>query len=247
MAIPEHKPMLVIPAIDLSEGKAVRLRRGDMAAKTVYGEPVDFALRWQAAGALLIHLVDLDGAIAGRPANLPAVEQIIAAIEIPVELGGGLRTAADVARVLELGVGYSIMGTSALYDRSALAECVQRFGEQIIVGIDARDGKVAVKGWVEGSHVQAIELARQVEALGVRRIIFTDIATDGMLQGPNLPAIRRMAEAVQMEVVASGGITTIDDLLKLKELEDLGVIGAIVGRALYEGDIKLAEAIAKVS
>jgi len=238
--------MLVIPAIDISEGKAVRLRQGDMAQKTVYGEPVDFAVRWQQAGSRLIHVVDLDGAMAGRPANLAAVRRIVEAVDVPVELGGGLRTVDDVGRVLELGVRYAVIGTAALRGEQVVAECVRRFEERVIVGIDARDGKVAVQGWTEGSRVEAVQLARRVQALGVRRIIFTDIATDGMLQGPNLAALRQMAESLTMEVVASGGVTTIEDLLRLRELESLGVIGAIVGRALYEGNIDLAEAISKV-
>ncbi len=238
--------MLVIPAIDISEGKAVRLRQGDMAQKTVYGEPVDFAVRWQQAGSRLIHVVDLDGAMAGRPANLAAVRRIVEAVDVPVELGGGLRTVDDVGRVLELGVRYAVIGTAALRCEQVVAECVRRFEERVIVGIDARDGKVAVQGWTEGSRVEAVQLARRVQALGVRRIIFTDIATDGMLQGPNLAALRQMAESLTMEVVASGGVTTIEDLLRLRELESLGVIGAIVGRALYEGNIDLAEAISKV-
>ncbi len=239
--------MLILPAIDLSDGKCVRLKQGDMNQKTVFSDdPAQMAVRWADAGAQVLHLVDLDGAMVGRSANLEAVGRILEAIEIPVELGGGLRTRDDVARVLDLGVKWAIMGTSALSKPQELKRCLKEFGDRIIVGIDARDGRVAVQGWTETSDVSALDLARKMEALGVRRIIFTDIATDGMLAGPNVESTRAIAEAVSVDIIASGGVTTLNDLRVLKTLERLGVVGAIVGRALYSGTIDLAEAIAEV-
>lgn len=236
--------MLILPAIDISEGQVVRLRQGDMAGKTVYAaDPVAQARVWEEQGAEALHLVDLDGAIAGEPRNLPPVEKIVETVGIPCELGGGLRTAEQVGRVLDLGVRWAIMGTSALRNRPELEAALARFGERVIVGIDARDGMVALEGWVEASSVSAYELAREVERLGVRRIIFTDIASDGMMRGPNLAAMRRMCETVRVPVIASGGVTTVEDVRALRELEPLGLAGCIIGRALYDGTISLPEAI----
>lgn len=236
--------MLIIPAIDLSEGRCVRLRQGDMAQKTVFSDaPARMARRWADCGAQLLHVVDLDGAFRGRSENLAAVRAILEAVSIPVELGGGLRSRDDVARVLDLGVRWAIMGTSALRDRPELERCVAQFGERIVVGIDARDGKVAVAGWAETSEAGAVWLASEVEKLGVRRVIYTDIATDGMMAGPDVAATREMAEAVGLEIVHSGGITTLEDIRAVLALEPLGVVGCIVGRALYDGTLDLSEAI----
>ena len=236
--------MLVIPAIDISEGRCVRLRQGDMAQKTVFSDdPAAMARRWSEAGAEVLHVVDLDGATTGGPASLEAVAAIVGAIDIPVELGGGLRTAKDVARVLDLGVRWAIVGTSAIADPDELTRCLDRFGDQIIVGIDARDGRVAVEGWTRTSDVAAADLARKVTDLGVATLIFTDIATDGMLSGPNLDSTRSIAEQVSVPVIHSGGITSLDDIRRAATLEDVGVVGCIVGRALYTGDIDLAQAI----
>ncbi len=236
--------MLVIPAIDLSEGKCVRLQRGDMNAKTVFSdEPVEVARRWANEGAEMIHIVDLDGAVSGTSANFEAVRDIIAAVPIPVELGGGLRTVEQVARVLDAGVKWAILGTAAISNRPELQKCLERFGERIIVGIDARDGRVAVQGWTQTSDVEALELAKQMEQLGVGKIIFTDINTDGMLGGPNIPAMKAMAQAVGIPVIASGGVTMLEDIRKLRGLERFGLEGCIVGRALYSGTIALAEAV----
>jgi len=237
--------MLVIPAIDLSEGQVVRLARGNMQKKTVYSDdPVAMARRWADEGAQILHVVDLDGAIRGKSANLDAVAKIVEAIDIPVELGGGLRTVEDVQGVLELGVQWAIMGTAALRNRAEIEAAVARFADRIIVSIDARDGKVAVEGWTEGSDVEAIQLAQQMEQLGVQRLICTDIATDGMLTGPNLAAMRQFCAAVDIPIVASGGVSSIDDIKALRKLEPLGLLGCIVGRALYTGDLVLPEAIA---
>ena len=237
--------MLIIPAIDLSEGQVVRLARGDMKQKTVYSDdPVAMARRWAEEGAQILHVVDLDGAVSGTCTNLAQVAKIVEAIDIPVELGGGLRTVEDVHDVLALGVRWAIMGTAALRSRSELEKAIAQFGEQIIVGIDARDGKVAVEGWIEGSDIEAIQLAQQMELLGVERLICTDIATDGMLTGPNLAAMRQFCAAVDIPIVASGGVSSVEDVKALRELEPLGLLGCIVGRALYTGDLALPEAIA---
>ena len=236
--------MLILPAIDLSQGQAVRLKQGDMAQKTVFSnDPAEVASRWQDQGAEAIHLVDLDGAFAGGSENLAAVKAILSAITIPAELGGGLRARDDVARVLDLGIHWAIMGTSALNNRPELERCLAEFGERIIVGIDAKDGIVAVQGWAEVSGMAALDLAREVVKLGVQRIIFTDIATDGMMRGPNVESTRALAEAVNAGIIHSGGITTIEDIRAVKALEGEGVVGCIVGRALYSGTVELGEAI----
>jgi len=237
--------MLVIPAIDLSAGQVVRLAQGDMQKKTIYSDdPVATARRWADAGAQILHVVDLDGAVSGQRANLAEVAKIVEAIDIPVELGGGLRTVEDVQDALELGVQWAIIGTAALRNRSELEAAIAQFGERVIVGIDARDGKVAVEGWTEGSDIDAVEFAQQMQQWGVQRLICTDIATDGMLSGPNLAAMRQFCAAVDIPIVASGGVRGIKDVKALRELEPLGLLGCIVGRALYTGDIYLPEAIA---
>ena len=239
--------MLVIPAVDLSEGQVVRLARGNMQEKTVYSDdPVAMARRWADEGAQLLHVVDLDGAVSGTCTNLAEVAKIVEAIDIPVELGGGLRTVEDIQDVLELGVQWAIMGTAALRmsTRSELEAAIAQFGEQIIVSIDARDGKVAFEGWTQDSDIDAVELAQQMELLGVGRLICTDIATDGMLTGPNVAAMRRFCASVDIPIVASGGVSSVKDVKALRKLEPQGLWGCIVGRALYTGDLALSEAIA---
>ena len=236
--------MLVIPAIDVSEGRCVRLARGDMRQKTVYSDdPAEMARRWADQGAKLIHVVDLDGAVSGKRANADSLASICAATDVPVEIGGGIRTVEDVVSVLDLGARYAIMGTAALRRPAVLAEALQSYREQIIVGIDGRDGKVAVEGWTEATQVPAVALARAMEILGVQRLIATDINTDGVLTGPNLPAMRAMAQAVSIEVIASGGVSCLDDIRSLTRLQAEGVVGCIVGRALYVGAFSLSEAI----
>lgn len=236
--------MIVIPAIDLSEGQVVRLERGEMARRTVYSDdPGAMARRWQDEGAERLHVVDLDGAIAGRPVNLEALRAIVAAVDIPVDLGGGLRTLDDIATVLDIGVRWVLLGTSALTSPEVLAAALERFGDAICVSIDARDGRVAIEGWVETSDLPALELARRVEQMGVREIVHTDILSDGMLSGPNLPALREITEGTDLRVIAAGGVKTLDDIRALRELEPQGLVGAISGRAIYTGDLPLAEAI----
>jgi phosphoribosylformimino-5-aminoimidazole carboxamide ribotide isomerase len=240
--------MLIIPAIDLAAGKCVRLRQGDMNEQTIYSDtPAEMARHWASQGAEILHVVDLDGAMGGASANLLSIEAIVRAIDIPVELGGGLRTVDDVRRVLDLGVHWAIMGTSALRHREAVEAAVTEFGDRIIIGIDARDGKVAVSGWTETSDILATDLARAMQDLGVKRLICTDIATDGMMTGPNIESLRAMAEAVDIEIIASGGISKLEDVVALKALEPLGIVAAITGKALYEGTLDLKEAIAAAS
>ena len=240
--------MLILPAIDLSEGQCVRLVRGQREAKTVYSaDPVALAQRWEREGAQFLHVVDLDGAFAGEPRNLEVVAAIARAVDIPLELGGGLRTVEALEWAFACGVQRAILGTSAVADRAFLKQALARFGERLVVGIDAREGKVAVRGWGEVTAWEALDLAREMEALGVPRLIFTDIATDGTLSGPNLPALEQLVRAVDLPVIASGGVSCVADVLRLQTLEPLGLEGVIIGKALYEGTIRLAELWAALS
>jgi phosphoribosylformimino-5-aminoimidazole carboxamide ribotide isomerase len=236
--------VIVIPAVDVLGGRAVRLLRGDYDRVTeMRGDPVTLAHAWAAAGARLIHVVDLDGARAGERVHGAVIERLCRAVTVPVEVGGGLRTAEAVAAVLEGGAARAVLGTAALKDRRLLREVLETWGQRIVVGIDARDGYVATEGWREDSDRPATELVREVVALGACHIIYTDIARDGALGGPNLAALRQMIEAAGVPVIASGGVGTLDDL---RQLRDAGAAGAIVGRALYSGAIDLPDAIAEV-
>lgn len=239
--------MEVIPAIDLLGGHCVRLYQGDYTqAQTFSEDPVDMAQQWVDQGATRLHLVDLDGAKSGYPVNLKAIEAIAQAIAIPVQVGGGLRDRESVVNLLATGVQRAILGTVAIEQPDLVTQLCQEFPEQIVVGIDARNGKVATKGWLETSEVLAMTLAKQVEAAGAAAIIYTDIHRDGTLQGPNLEALRELATTVTIPVIASGGVSSVSDLLTLLSLEPLGVTGAIVGRALYTGDVSLKEAVRAV-
>lgn len=239
--------MDVIPAIDLLEGRCVRLYQGDYDQSEVFNEdPVAVARQWVEQGATRLHLVDLDGAKAGTPENWQAIGAIAKAIDIPIEVGGGLRDEARVAALFDLGVRYAILGTAAVENPALVGELSQQYPDQIIVGIDARDGKVATRGWLETSTVEAVDLAQQMGQLGAAAIIYTDIQRDGTLQGPNIDALRQVATAVEIPVIASGGVSSVRDLLRLLTLESQGVSGAIVGRALYTGDLSLREALRAV-
>lgn len=239
--------MEVIPAIDLLEGRCVRLYQGDYARSEVFDEnPVAVARQWVEQGATRLHLVDLDGAKAGHPVNQQAIEAIVRAVDVPVQVGGGLRDRSSVAGLLGLGVQRIILGTVAVEQPDLVAQLCEAFPQQIVVGIDARNGKVATRGWLETSAVEAIPLAQQMSQFGVVAIIYTDIYRDGTLQGPNREALRELAQAISMPVIASGGVSSVTDLLNLLPLEALGVTGAIVGRALYTGDLSLREAIRAV-
>jgi phosphoribosylformimino-5-aminoimidazole carboxamide ribotide isomerase len=239
--------MEVIPAIDLLGGNCVRLYQGDYDQSEIFGnDPLGVAQQWQDQGATRLHLVDLDGAKSGEPVNLPVIAKIAKALTIPVQVGGGLRDRDRVAQLLGLGVSSAILGTVAVENPGLVGTLCQEFPGQIIVGIDARNGKVATKGWLETSEVEAIELAGRMAKLGAAAIIYTDIYRDGTMQGPNLDALRELAEAIDIPVIASGGVSSVTDLLSLLSLESLGVTGAIVGRAIYTGDIVLKEAIRAV-
>ena len=231
--------MIVIPAIDLRGGRCVRLLQGDFARETVYGDdPVRMALRWQEAGAALLHVVDLDGARAGHPAQAEIVAAIARALTIPVELGGGLRSIAHIAGALDGGVARVVLGTAAIEDRGLLAAALDRWGpERIILGLDARDGLVATRGWIETTAVRATDLARDLATLGLRRIVYTDIGRDGTLHEPNYAALADLAAAGDFAVIASGGVARREHLAALADIP--GVEGAIVGRALYTGDVVL--------
>ncbi len=236
--------MDVIPAIDLLEGRCVRLYQGDYARSQVFNEnPADVARQWVEQGASLLHVVDLDGAKTGTVVNLAAIKAIVQAVPVPVQIGGGLRDRTLVAQLLALGAKRVILGTIAVEQPTLVAELCQEFPGQIIVGIDARNGRVATRGWLETSEVLATQLAVQMQELGTAAIIYTDIHRDGTLQGPNLEALRELAAAVTIPVIASGGVSSVTDLLSLLALEPQGVSGVIVGRALYTGDISLKQAL----
>jgi len=237
--------MIIFPAIDLRNGRCVRLTEGKLENETIFSDdPAAMALQWESQGADYLHLVDLDGAFAGTPQNLSVVKSIVDAVKIPVQLGGGIRSLETIQLVLETGVARVILGTSCVSQPELVAEAVRRFGaDRIVVGIDARDGKVALQGWMEETEIGAIDLAKQMEARGVEHIIFTDIARDGKLQGPNLASTSEMAEALEIGVIASGGVSHIDDIRALKTLESEGVEGVIVGKAIYTGAVNLPEAL----
>jgi phosphoribosylformimino-5-aminoimidazole carboxamide ribotide isomerase len=234
--------MEIIPAVDIKDGKCVRLYQGDYRQETVFSEdPVAVALNWQAQGASRLHLVDLDGAASGEPCNIAVVEAIVKQVSLPVQLGGGIRDEATVARLLAIGINRVILGTVAVEKPKLLDNLCRKFGEAIVVGIDARDGRVATHGWKKGTEVAALALGRRMAATGVRRLIYTDIKRDGTLTEPGFEAIAEMVKGVNLPIIAAGGISALSHLKKLKEL---GVEGAIVGKALYTGDIKLNEALA---
>ncbi|MGF1534907.1 MAG: 1-(5-phosphoribosyl)-5-[(5-phosphoribosylamino)methylideneamino]imidazole-4-carboxamide isomerase [Elainellaceae cyanobacterium] len=239
--------MDVIPAIDLLGGRCVRLYQGDYQKSEVFSEdPLAVAQQWIHQGANRLHLVDLDGAKTGQPTNYGLIEAIAQSAPVPVQVGGGIRSQGTAEDLLSRGVAQVILGTAAVEDPGLVEALCQRFPGQIVVGIDAREGKVATRGWVETSSVDAIELAQRMANCGVAALIYTDIYRDGTLTGPNKPALRALAEAVSVPVIASGGISTVSDLLSLLALEPVGVSGAVVGRALYSGSLQLSEALKAV-
>lgn len=237
--------MILFPAIDLKDGQAVRLLRGELAAATVFNEdPAAQAQAFAAAGFEWLHIVDLNGAFAGRPVNAEAVQAILAATRLPVQLGGGIRDMATIERWLELGVTRVILGTAALKDPALVRAAARRFPGRILVAVDAKGGRVAVEGWAEVSETTAADLGKSFEDAGVAALLYTDVDRDGALQGVNLAATRALAEAVGIPVLASGGVASIDDLAALLPLEEVGVAGVVVGRALYDGRIDPAQAMA---
>jgi len=235
--------MLLIPAIDLKDGKCVRLRQGRMEDETVFADdPVAMAARWVEAGARRLHLVDLNGAFAGQPVNGDAVRAIAAAYpELPIQVGGGIRDERTIAAYLDAGVSWCIIGTQAVKEPELVGRACRAFPGAIIVGLDAKDGQVAINGWSEVTDHRVEDLARRFEGDGVDAIVYTDIGRDGMLTGPNVDATRRLAEAVAVPIIASGGITDLDDVRALVAVADKGIIGAITGRAIYEGTLDFAE------
>jgi phosphoribosylformimino-5-aminoimidazole carboxamide ribotide isomerase len=236
--------MLVIPAIDLKDGKCVRLKQGRMEDSTVFSDdPVEVAARWFDAGARRLHLVDLNGAFEGAPVNGEIVRAIAGRYpNLPIQIGGGIRSLATIEAYLTAGVKYVIIGTRAVKQPEFVAEACQAFPGHIIVGLDARDGKVATDGWAEVSDLLATDLARRFERDGVSAIVYTDIARDGMMQGVNVEATVRLAQASSIPVIASGGITNMDDIRALSAQSGQGIIGAITGRAIYEGTLDVAQA-----
>jgi len=239
----------VIPAIDLLDGQAVRLTQGRYEDATVYdANPAEVAARFAAHGIQRLHTVDLDGAKAGRPVNGDAIRAIVAAVgDVPVQLGGGIRTLEAVDEVLDTGVQRVILGTVALRDPALVREAAKRHPGRVVVGIDARDGRVAVEGWLEASDVAAPELAREFEDAGVAAIVYTDISRDGMLSGPNLESTVELARAISIPVIVSGGVSKVEDLIASAAHVSDGIAGAIVGRALYTGAVDLADALAQVA
>ncbi|MCK9606558.1 MAG: 1-(5-phosphoribosyl)-5-[(5-phosphoribosylamino)methylideneamino]imidazole-4-carboxamide isomerase [Methylomonas sp.] len=236
--------MLLIPAIDLKEGKCVRLRQGRMDDNTVFSDdPVAVAGRWVEAGARRLHLVDLDGAFAGKPRNADIIHAIVQAYpDVPVQIGGGIRDEDTIQAYLEAGVEYVIIGTKAVSEPHFVRDVAIEFPGHIIVGLDAKDGKVAIDGWSKLSRHDVIDLAKKFEAQGVSAIIYTDISRDGMMQGVNVEATAKLAREITIPVIASGGITNIDDIRALGEVAHEGIMGAITGRAIYEGTLDFAEA-----
>jgi len=236
--------MQVIPAIDIKEGRCVRLRQGKMTEETVYAvNPVEVAKRWEQAGARLLHVVDLDGAVGGAPKNQRVIHDIATAVSIPLQVGGGIRDLKTIENYRASGIHRVILGTAVVQQRTLIVEACQRFPKAILAGIDAMDGRVAVDGWKTVTQEKATDLAKDLEGIGLAAIVYTDIKRDGMLSGPNLDAIRQLIECVSTPVIASGGVTTLEDLKSLKKLEPLGLSGAIIGKALYAGTLDLAEAL----
>lgn len=236
--------MLIIPAIDLKDGKCVRLKQGRMDESTQYGDdPVDMATRWVEAGARRLHLVDLNGAFAGEPVNGEIVRAIAKRYpDLPIQIGGGIRSAETIEAYLKAGVQWVIIGTRAVKEPDFVTEMCKRFPGHIIVGLDAKDGRVATDGWAEVSEVMATDLAKRFANDGVEAIVYTDISRDGMMQGVNVDATAALAEEGGIPVIASGGVTNMDDLKRLATVADKGILGAITGRAIYEGTLDVAEA-----
>lgn len=238
--------MIIIPAIDIRGGRCVRLLQGDFRRETVYSaDPVEVALRWAGKGAERIHIVDLDGSREGRPANAAVIRRILSSVGIPIELGGGIRDIQTVDDYIGLGVRWVILGTAALKNHAFVVEACRRFPDRIIMGIDAKDGRVAVEGWTEATGENALEVAKRYEGIGLAAIVYTDISRDGMETGVNVPATERLARAVEIPVIASGGVAGIGDIDRLLAVEDSGILGVITGKALYTGALDLEEAIRK--
>jgi phosphoribosylformimino-5-aminoimidazole carboxamide ribotide isomerase len=237
--------MIVFPAVDIQGGKAVRLRRGDFDDVTVFSDdPVDLARFWQDQGAEALHVIDLDAARTGELTNFKLVEDIVEALAIPVQYGGGIRTPKSLAFVAGIGVHWVVMGTAAVTALDLLDDAVNWLGERLVVGLDCTDGMVATHGWQQRSQMSAIRMAKVLKEHGVQRVVYTDTGRDGMLGGPNLPGLKDLAEVSELEIILSGGVALLDDLKRLKRLGADKVVGVIVGRALYEKAFTLPQALA---
>jgi phosphoribosylformimino-5-aminoimidazole carboxamide ribotide isomerase len=237
--------MIILPAIDIKDGRCVRLFQGDYNQVTDYGsDPALVAQRWQDAGAQWLHVVDLDGAASGTPINIALIERIRQETRLHIEVGGGLRSLSSIEHILSLGIDRVILGTIAITNRALLREAVQHWRERIVVGIDARDGLVAIAGWRESSPVRATDLAQELSVEGVQRFVYTDIARDGALSGPNFMALAEMQKASSSALIASGGVSSLSDLHRLAKS---GTEGAIVGKAIYSGDVDLAQALRELA
>lgn len=237
-------PMIIIPAIDLKEGKCVRLRQGQMDSSTIFNEdPMAQALLWEQTGASRIHIVDLDGSVGGSPANLASIKGIVKRVRVPLQLGGGIRDEATIRMYLDLGVDTVILGTVAARNPDEVLRLLSIFPKKVAIGIDARSGFVAVQGWTESTRLKATELAARYDSVQPAAFIYTDIDRDGMMRGPNIPATKEFAASLTTPVILSGGISTISDVQEALPLEKDGVMGIIIGRALYEGKIDLRKAI----
>ncbi|KUK10335.1 MAG: 1-(5-phosphoribosyl)-5-[(5-phosphoribosylamino)methylideneamino] imidazole-4-carboxamide isomerase [Clostridia bacterium 41_269] len=236
--------MLIIPAVDIRNGKCVRLVKGKVDQETVYSEdPVQVACSWSEAGASLLHLVDLDGAFAGMPKNIEIIKKIRERVSIPLQLGGGIRDLETISEILSLGVERVILGTAAVYNRKLVKDACSLFGERVLVGIDSRDRKVAVHGWEKVAQKDIIDFAEELEDIGVKRVIFTDTDRDGTLSGPNIETVRDFLSKVSLNVIVSGGISSIEDIRNLINLGYSNLEGIIIGRALYDGSINFKEAL----
>lgn len=236
--------MIIIPAVDIKSGRCVRLREGRADAETIFSDhPLEMAQKWVDLGAERLHIIDLDGAFEKGPRNSGAIKEIVEAVQIPIQLGGGIRDLETVEVYLSLGLNQVILGTVALKDPAMVQEACRLFPGQIMVSLDARDNRIAVEGWTEISEKDPVDLANQYEDWGVKAIIFTDISRDGTQQGPSIPSTRRLAQATGLPVIAAGGIATLSDVQSLAALESDGLVGMITGRAIYSGSLDLPEAM----
>ena len=236
--------MNIYPAVDILKGQAVRLRQGRKDDVTVYGRPVEMAQRWADAGAEWLHVVDLDGAFEGVPRNHASIAEIAAAVpRLKIQVGGGMRNMSALDGVFSVGVRRAVLGTSAVTDSRFVKEALERWGDRIAIGIDARDGIAKVSGWTEDSKIGAVDLARRLEGQGARLVIYTDISRDGVLVGPNVPSLRQMIDGTTLDVIASGGVSKLEDVRTLSELKEPRLDGVIIGKALYEGLVKLDDAL----
>ncbi|SJZ31052.1 1-(5-phosphoribosyl)-5-[(5-phosphoribosylamino)methylideneamino]imidazole-4-carboxamide isomerase [Selenihalanaerobacter shriftii] len=237
--------MEVIPAIDIRNGQCVRLYKGDFEKETVYGEPLEMAKLWASKGATRLHIVDLDGALDGKPQNLELISEIINEVSLPVQVGGGIRNLETIQNYLNIGVQRVIIGTAAIENPDLVVTAIEKFGaEAIVVGIDAKDGYVATEGWLETSNTTIIELGQAMKARGIEWVVFTDISKDGTLSGLNIDSTKKLAEETGLNVIASGGVSKLKDIKELQKIEESGVKGVITGKALYSESLDLEEAIA---